>query len=280
MGKLVTLDNLEKKPGIMFGRPIARQPMWENQIKFQQAFLMLANEGYGVYIEDLDSLNWWLKHHSSCRNNIVAEFLNRKNCDYLVWIDDDMTFIDLAADIKRAISLNKDMVMGITSCKPTPHFPNIGKFAKIGDSGTIIDSIGYHIYEFPTDKPFEVDYGSMGFCVMKRKVLEKVPPPWFYFPPNPLTNNVWGEDVTFFFNAKMCGFELWCDPTIHCGHLGYTAWHHEKQGDHYLDYKESLIKQYKDNDIDYTHRLVPEVQERFKKGEGPGDWWYATTKTV
>ena len=268
---LVKLDGKpfeKKKPSIMMGRPISRNPMWENQLKFQEAFLSLAQEGYGMYGGDLESIPWWLKHHSSARNNIVVEFLKRKECDYLVWIDDDMTFINLAEDIKKAIELDKDMVMGICSCKPVPHFPNVGKIEHLGESGTIVDCIGRHVYDFPLDEPFEADYGSFGFVVMKRKVCEAMEPPWFYFPPCEATKGVWGEDVTFCFNAKMHGFELWVDPTIRLGHLGYTAWHHTERATHWLDFKGKSMDEAKKEGWDCTHNLDPEVQKVFKSAPG------------
>jgi hypothetical protein len=257
-----------KKPEIMLGRPIAREPMRENQLVFQDAYFTLAGRGYTMNYPDLIGMGWWLKHHSSNRNAICEEFLRRKNCDYLVCIDDDMTFLNLADDIEQAIALDKDMVMGITSCKPVPHFPNLGKFIKIGESGTIVDADSRNIYEFPNDKPFEVDFGSFGFIVIKRKVVATMEPPWCFFPPNYQTRNVWGEDVTFCYNAKMLGFELWCDPTIACGHLGYTAWHHERPASHWLDFKDEHIKMAKEQGWDCSHNLVPEVQAVFKEGKG------------
>ena len=268
--KIVSLtgEKMVKLPGITMGRPMSRDGMRENQLKFQKGFIDLASEGYRMYNEDMEGIEWWLKHHSSARNNIARTCLTRPDSDYLVWIDDDMTFKNLAEDVKQAIALDKDIVMGVTSCKPVPHFPNIGKFSEIGESGTIIDSKSLHVFDFPTDKPFEADFGSFGFVVMKRKVLEAMPAPWFCFPPNYQTGNVWGEDVYFCFNAKMLGFELWIDPTIHCGHLGYTAWHYESQASHWLDFKDKLMAQAKKAGWDCSHNLVPEVQERFKKAEG------------
>jgi len=257
-----------KKPGIMMGRPISRNPMWENQLKFQEAFLTLSHEGYRMYGEDMESIRWWLNHHSAARNNIAKTFLDRPDCDYLVWIDDDTTFDNLAEDIKKMIALDKDMVMAITSCKPVPHFPNVGKFTEIGKSGTIVDSVSRHIYEFPLDEPFESDFGSFGLVCVKRKVFEAMKPPWFYFPPNEINNGVWGEDVTFCFNAKMHGFELWIDPTIKLGHLGYMSVHHTLRASHYTDFKAVLIKEAKEVGWDYTHKLVPEVQAIFKSAPG------------
>jgi hypothetical protein len=223
-----------------------------------------------MYIEDLESMEWWLKHHSSCRNHICSAFLQRgPECEYLIFFDDDMTVPSLTEAILKMIELDKDMVMGITSCKPAPHFPNIGKFEKLSDSGTICKSTSRHIYTFPEDKPFQVDFGSLGLACIKRKVVEKMTPPWCYFPPNYKTNNVFGEDVVFFFGAKMHGFELWVDPTIQLGHMGYTAWHYKERASHWLDFKDDLIKQAEKEGWDCSHKLYPEVQKQFKKGEGP-----------
>lgn len=269
--KIITLNKkIEKsKPGIMLGRPIAREPMWENQIMFQRGWMQLGAEGYRVYNEDLESMNWWLKHHSSSRNWICQAFMKRKDCDYLIFVDDDMTVGNLAEEIKQMIALDKDIVMGICSCKPVPHFPNLGKFTEMGKSGTIMDCICRHIYTFPEDKLFEVDFGSMGLVCIKRKVIEAMESPYCYFPPNYITGHVFGEDVTFFYNAKMHGFELWVDPTIRLGHLGYTAWHHKEHADHWLDYKDDCIKEAKEEGWDCSHNLVSEVQEVFKQGKGP-----------
>ncbi len=269
--KLIRVDGKpfeDKKPNIMMGRPIAREPMWENQLKFQEAFSILANEGYGMYRDDMESIGWWLKHHSSSRNNIAQAFLNRKDCDYLIWIDDDTTYMNLAEDIKKMIALDKDIVMAVCSCKPIPHFPNVGKFTKIGKSGTVVDCESRHVYDFPLDEPFEGDFGSFGLVCMKRKVVEAMSPPWFYFPPNEQTLGVWGEDVTFCFNAKMHGFELWFDPTIILGHLGYHAWHHTEVSTHWLQFKDQMIKDAEKQGWDCTHKLEPEVQKIFKSAPG------------
>jgi len=181
-----------------------------------------------------------------------------------------MSFDDMAGGIKKMIAHDKDIVMAVCCAKPVPHFPHLGKFTKLGESGTICDCIQKHIFTFPEDKIFETDGGSMAFVCIKRKVIEKMPRPWFYFPPNYTTGNVWGEDITFMYMAKMWGFEIWCDPTIEIGHLGYTAWHHKRRASAYMDFKEGLIKDAENLGYDPSHHLVPEVQAVFKKGLGPG----------
>lgn len=268
--KIHTIGKPQKKlPGIMLGRPVAREPMRENQFKFQQAFYQLHQEGYKMYWEDMIGMEWWMKHHSSNRNSICEAFLARKDCDYLIFIDDDMTFKDLAADIKQMIAHDKDMVMGITCAKPSPHHPQIGKVTKLSPTGTITDCLSSNIYTFPEDEIFEADFGSLGLACIKKKVIETMTPPWCYFPPCYQNRKTWGEDVTFFINAKMHGFELWVDPTLQLGHLGVAVWNYKGRIDAWEDYKEDVIKEKEEIGWDTTHNLVPEVQEQFKKGLGP-----------
>lgn len=272
MRKMVKLDGkpFEKdKPLIMLTRPIARNPERENDIIYYEGIVNLLQRGYKMDWIDTVGLPWWMKHHSSNRNNIILNFKNRKGFEYLIMFDDDMTCHSLADAVEQMIALDKDMVIGVTSCKPSPHFPHVGKVTKLGESGTVIDCVSRHVYTFPEDKPFEADFGSMGLVCIKRKVIEKMEPPWCYFPPNYQSGNVWGEDVTFFINAKMHGFELWVDPTIYIGHLGGTAWSHRGRPDVWEDFEQDCIKQAKEQNWDCTHNLVPEVQKQFKKGIGP-----------
>jgi hypothetical protein len=270
-GRIVSLDGLPFKkdlPDLTFGRPIARAPMHENNIIFQRCMWDLANEGYKLHQEDMESLEWWLKTVAGARNLIARKCLDRKS-DYLIFVDDDMTIPHMADSVKKMIAADKDIIMGICTCKPAPHFPNIGKIESIGESGTICDSVSRHIFQYPRDKIFEIDNGATAFVCIKRKVLEKMEAPWFYMPPNYKTGNIYGEDITFFFNAKMHGFELWCDPTIRVGHLGYVAWSHVDRPDAYEDYVDGLVERAKKEGWDCTHNLVPEVQKRFKEGKGP-----------
>lgn len=264
-----------KKPEIMLGRPIAREPMRENQIKFQQAFFELSGRGYKTNFEDLVGLNWWLKHHSANRNHIFHEFLSRPNAEYLILVDDDMTFENLADDVEKMINEDKDIIIGITSVKPVPHFPNLGKVESIRSVGSLkfhkkevdcYDVVTRHIYTYPKDELFEIDFGSMGLTCIKREVVKKMENiPWCYFPPNFHTGNVYGEDVSFFINAKLYGFKVWCDPTIFLGHLGYTAWNCDRYASHWIDFKDNLIKESKEEKWDCSHNLSDEVQSVFNE---------------
>lgn len=264
------------------GRPIARTPEWENQVKFTDGMIKLMGRNYTLYPEDLISLEWWGNSICSARNTIFKAALERDS-DYVIFFDDDMTVYDLADDVEQMINLDKDIVAAIGVTKGRPHMPNINKILRIGESRTVCDSHSYRIYEYPKDKPFQVDGAGTGFMCIKKHVLQKMPAPWFYMPPCYLDGNIKGEDFTFCFNAKMHGFQVWIDPTIRCGHLGSFAYGPDYTATSFATFKDELIKDANKTREDYigkhgamnitncdcTHNLVPEVQEQFKKAEGP-----------
>lgn len=266
--KLINLKGLNRKPSITFGRAIAREPKRENEWKFISCLFEMSQQGYEVYPDDLFSLNWWGNTICSARNKIFETALER-DTDYVVFFDDDMTVGDMRKDVEKMLDLDKDIVgaMGVT--KGTPHWPNIAKVSGIGESGTVCDTRTTRIYTWP-DKPFEVDVVGTAFMCIKKKVLQAMKPPWFYMPPNYVNKNIKGEDTTFCFNAKMLGFEVWVDPTIQMGHIGDFAYGIDYRSTCFDDFREQVIKDVKEHepDLDITHNLVPEVQERMKKGEG------------
>ncbi len=37
----------------------------------------------------------------------------------------------------------------------------------------------------------------------------------------PIANN--GEDIAFCWRARECGYKIYCDPSVECGHVGYSV---------------------------------------------------------
>lgn len=274
--KLITLGK-QKKTSITMARLIAREPKWENQVKFQHTFFELNDAGYELYPDDLDCLVWYANTVASSRNKAAQLALLRKS-DYLMFIDDDMTCDDMSNDVLKLIDMDVDVAVAIGVTKGQPYWPNIAKVYKLGESKTVCDSYIRKILEWPTDKPFEVDVAGAAFMLIKRKVLEKMEPPWFYMPPLYGEKNIAGEDTTFCYNAKMHGFKVWADPTINMRHIGNWGYGVDIPSPCYLSYKKILLEdaivQFKETEEwniennDTTHNLVPEVQAEMAKGEG------------
>jgi len=82
------------------------------------------------------------------------------------------------------------------------------------------------------NQPFEVPSIGDGFMLFKRKVFEKIPPPWFYEPPIPedqirpgARRGTLGCDICFFKKARELGLKAWAHPGVQYVHIGrgYTA---------------------------------------------------------
>jgi len=148
--------------------------------------------------------------HTS-RNMLVKRFLE-SNCDKLLFLDVDEVFEnDLAL---RLYADDKDIV-GAMICSRVPEYkPCITK--KVGNKLTSV---------FPYErKIFEVDTIGMGATMIKRKVFEKMKPPYFYFSNmregiDTPENNV-GEDINFCLDAGKAGFKIYCDASLNPLHIG------------------------------------------------------------
>jgi hypothetical protein len=69
---------------------------------------------------------------------------------------------------------------------------------------------------FPTDEPFRIDCAGLGCILMKRKVFEILPEPWF-----DLNAKKFGSDIYFAKHAKDAGIETWANPKVLCGQIDY-----------------------------------------------------------
>ena len=48
-----------------------------------------------------------------------------------------------------------------------------------------------------------------------------------------------GEDLAFCWRARQCGFKVWCDPSIICGHVGYMI----SDENYYAGYQKKLLEE-------------------------------------
>jgi len=131
----------------------------------------------------------------------AAKYLLESGCDSLLFIDSDMVVpMDL---VPRLIEADKDIVSGLAFKRVPGYEPCI--FKKCDREGT----------QFWFDYPkglIEIQGVGMACTLIKRKVFEKTPKPWF-FPETDL-----GEDLAFCVRAKEQGFKIYCDTNLVCGH--------------------------------------------------------------
>jgi GT2 family glycosyltransferase len=105
----------------------------------------------------------------------------------------------------KLIEHDKDIVSALAFKRFPPYEPCI--FKKCDREGT----------EFWLDYPkglIEIQGVGMACTLIKRKVFETVPKPWFFPEPNI------GEDLSFCIRAREAGYKIYCDTNLICGHVG------------------------------------------------------------
>jgi len=127
----------------------------------------------------------------------------------------DLLFVDsdIGAPVEAfqaLVAMNKPVAVG---CYPTAEdqpVPATFRLHGPGDTGHPHLGVGVE----------RIDWGGVGFALIKRSVFEQVPGPWF------LGAGV-NEDVTFFTKLRAAKIEVWCDYRIPLVHP-YTVWLHRE----------------------------------------------------
>jgi hypothetical protein len=157
-------------------------------------------------------------------------FGNQISYDYLMWIDSDIDFE--VKDFEDLISMDKDLATGWyyqANGLPAAGFFN-ERYLKFPEETEPLPLYNKdYIYSFSSDQeivnkiePYPIDWCGMGWMLVKRGVMEKLKFPWF--APKIIRYNlseayeVLSEDLSFAFNLKDAGIQMWMNPLIKVGH--------------------------------------------------------------
>jgi hypothetical protein len=161
--------------------------------------VIIANEGYTI----------------AENRNFLAVQAVKNNSEYLLMIDDDMTFEPTLLD--DLIANNKDIV-GVAYHPRT----ETGQIIKYMDEVT---SVAIENSQDPKYKDtFECHATGTGIILIKSKVFHKIPRPWFAFEYHPTGQCKLGEDWYFCREAKKVGYKIYTDPKPKIGHIGYKIY--------------------------------------------------------
>ena len=140
--------------------------------------------------------------------NEAAKFALERDCDYLMFVDDDMLI--KPETVEFLVDADKDIVMAETYIRGYPFDPMFFK-----ERSKYINAKGQAIYDLEFFKDFKdhvndkgiVDCAAIGFAtaLIKTKVIKELDPPYFVTGPNCT------EDVYFCLKARQ---ELSWEPTI------------------------------------------------------------------
>ena len=154
----------------------------------------------------------------TARNDLATESI-KQDMDYIFWLDSDMVFKpDTLVRMMETLQAHDDIdiLTGLYFRRVPPYSPVLFDQLEIGEDGEC------HWSEFKKIPEGLFEVGGCGFgCVLMRTevFLDVQSKHGNMFAP--IMNN--GEDVAFCWRARDCGVKIFCDPSIVCGHVGYSV---------------------------------------------------------
>ena len=155
--------------------------------------------------------------HSAC-NTTVRELLD-SDCTHIFWTESDMLMPFYA--VVKLMEHGKDICSGVYFLRNGAGQPCL--YMKGGASVFTGIASAIPISIFPEDSFFKVHCPGMGCVLMKRKVFETIPPPWFDLKEGYRKEDSkmygYGQDIFFYSKVVDAGFEVWVDSSIHCAQV-------------------------------------------------------------
>lgn len=198
----------EKTPKIMIAVPCMDQV----PTPFCQSVSMIQKVGQTAIAYQMGSLIY------TSRNELAAKAV-KIGADYVFWLDSDMSFPpDILVDMYKVLTENHlDILTGLYFRRVPPYSPVL--FDKLEFTPKGCEWTDYSDKELPSEL-FEVGGCGFGCVLMSTGVFLDVQGKYgdMFGPINGV-----GEDLSFCWRARECGYKVMCDPSIVCGHVGYAV---------------------------------------------------------
>lgn len=198
----------EKTPKIMIAVPCMDQV----PTPFCQSVSMIQKVGQTAIAYQMGSLIY------TSRNELAAKSV-RIEADYVLWLDSDMAFTpDLLVTMYKVLTENNlDILTGLYFRRVPPYSPVL--FDKLEFENGKCEWTDYSDKELPKER-FEVGGCGFGCVLMSTEIFLSVQAKYgdLFGPINGV-----GEDLSFCWRARQCGYKVVCDPDIICGHVGYAV---------------------------------------------------------
>lgn len=150
--------------------------------------------------------------------NSLATMAIQMDADYVFWLDSDMVFQpDTLVRMMDTVQKHDiDMLTGLYFRRVPPYSPVL--FDKLEmRTKTVLD---WSEFKTIPEDLFEVGGCGFGCVLVNTEVLMSVQGKHGNMFA-PMGNN--GEDIAFCIRARDCGYKIICDPSIICGHVGYSV---------------------------------------------------------
>lgn len=152
------------------------------------------------------------------RNDLAKKAI-QDEFDYVMWFDSDMVFPQdtLLRMIDVMDSNGLDFLTGLYFRRQAPFTPVIFDKLEVAEDGLSTD---HHNMETVPEGLTEVAGCGFGCVLVKTDVLFDVTST-YGAPFTPFSGM--GEDLSFCWRARSLGYKIVCDPSIECGHVGYSV---------------------------------------------------------
>ena len=174
---------------------------------FAQSLAMLEKAGPTVIMTQISSLIY------TARNNLAAGAIENE-ADYVLWLDSDMVFPSgtLVHMMKVMEEMGEGVILtGAYFRRVAPYSPVLYEKLNFDEKGNAVWKDLMHI----PDEPFEVEGCGFGCVLCPTEAFVDVSQKYRQlFDPIHGT----GEDLSFCWRARQCGYRIVCDPRIHLGH--------------------------------------------------------------
>lgn len=195
--------------------------------QFCQSLSTLEKPGPTVVAFQIGSLIY------TSRNNLAAEAV-RQEADYVFWLDSDMMFVPQTLKYMLQVLKQQEGDVILSGL----YFRRVAPFSPVAFSKLDFEDgkcVWENIKEIP-DGPFETEGIGFGCVLMPTQALLDVQAK-FGDMFTPLLGV--GEDLSFCWRARQCGWKFLVDPRFELGHVG----HHIITRDFWEDYQQYAATQ-------------------------------------
>lgn len=187
--------------------------------------------------DDFLLFNGWRMSIDRFRNE-AAKIALQQECDYLMFLDDDV--LVPSDTYSRLKARDLDIVTPVVYIRGYPFRPMFFKAIQVGEA-LALDH--YNEWKEAEIKDGLLEVAAVGFscCLIKCELLKKVPPAWF------VTGTNHTEDVYFCMKARQCGTPtIGVDTTLLAGHMLDPEFVAEQTVEHLRAFYEAMDPKLKD----------------------------------
>ena len=154
--------------------------------------------------------------------NRIAKLAIEEGFDRVLWLDSDMVFgPDLMERLSERLDQGREFVSGLYFKRKQPPEPVIYRdccLREDAEGKPVPSAVVYR--DFPEDALFEIAGSGFGAVMTTVRLLKDVYDS-FGLPFSPAGGL--GEDLSFCWRARQCGYKILVDPSIPLGHVGYQV---------------------------------------------------------